>query len=97
LGAVRIFKKQGALVDSGESSAEGSGVTPLLFFRRMAASAFIKMLDCTVPKQPVPSRRVFLSCKRNGWTSGIAVSIFDDKVDPKHRPVMASYVRSVLK
>ena len=62
-----------------------------------AVSAFVKMLDCTVPKQPVPSWSIFLSCKRNGWTSGIAVSIFVDEVDPKHRPVMASYVRSVLK
>ena len=42
LGAVRIFKKQGAVVDSGENSAVGSGVTPSLFFSRMAASAFIQ-------------------------------------------------------
>lgn len=64
---------------------------------KTAGSAFVKMLDCTVSKQPVPSWSVFLSCKRNGRTSGIAVSIFVDEVDPKHRPVMASYVRSILK
>ena len=34
------------------------------------------MLDCTITDQPVPSKSVFLSCKRNGRKSGIAVSIF---------------------
>ena len=49
LAAVRIFQKQGALVDSGENSAEGSGITPSLFFSRMAASAFIQDAFHTSP------------------------------------------------
>ena len=42
----------------------------------MLAAPLYKMLGCTAPNQPVPSRSVFLPCKRNGLPCGIAGSIF---------------------
>ena len=62
------FRKQGALVDSGEKSAEGSGVTPSLFFSRMAASAFIQDAFFTSPFGKSASLKgSSFPCERKNW------------------------------
>jgi hypothetical protein len=71
------FIKQGALVDSGRTPLKVQ-VLPLAFSlsKDGCKRLYTRCSTARSSNQPVPSKSVFLSCKRNGWTSGIAVSIF---------------------
>jgi len=45
--------------------------------------------------QPVPSKSVFLPCKRNGWKWNCCKHLFDE-FDPKHCALVSVYIRSVI-